>query len=107
MKKTHIVDGKREWVSEPEDIQIAYLRGDTNLVRDWVKELLVGELGFEEFIFDSYRLEHNGVSLQIGWDEDVLKICTDEEDSKVHHIPLLLKRLRAEWQAEVRRSKRG
>ena len=71
MKKTKIVNGRREWANKDyvEEIQTCYANpnlGKGYFVDVWVHELLVGELGFlfmsggEFFILASNEGDHRG-----------------------------------------------
>jgi len=116
MKKTKMVNGRREWANKAwvEEIQTSYVNpnlGKGYFVEVWVKELLVDELGFllmnggEFFILASNEGEP-GVAITIRWEGGLLVFPyshSEQEPEPVINLVGLLDMIRSKWETEYRR----
>lgn len=118
MKKTKIVNGRREWANKDyvEEIQTCYANpnlGKGYFVEVWVKELLVDELGFlfmsgGQFFILASNEGDPGVAITIRWENGHLVFpCShsEQEPEPVINLMGLLDMIRSKWEAEYRRRK--
>jgi hypothetical protein len=115
MKKTKIVNGRREWANKGhvEEIQACYANpnlGKEYFVDVWVRELLVDELGFlfmsgEQFFILASNGQEPKVAITIRWENGRLVFPyshSEQEPEPVINLMGLLDMIRSKWEAESR-----
>jgi len=108
---TEVVHGKREWCKSFNlgPLQLLYSHKiDQEYVRDFIRGVLVDELGFTQETEDLFILQKGDVQVRIAWEDGNLTFPNHSETHRniiLFNVRSLLDRIRWEWERELARSK--